>query len=288
MHFLLGAMVNFLGHVLTFRRNRSKQIMLLQMCVFMGFFIGNVYQSMLTTFMTESRVGKRFNTLKELLESDHTFKVDPTVYDYLKDIKQFEMTGKIEKIELGSSIVRDIAIYTEKKVVFLVRCDMADILMSEQGPKAVLNDYYILHEKFMKSLTSFELSDDSPYRGIFQHYSNLVFESGIKQHWKIFYENYEDTQADIKRRYFSEEKYLLKFDDLKGVFIVWIFCLVMCGIVLVFEICFHDCIKNVSCRLAKKICCTSKTKTKKKKPKKKKYQVRFVQVEPINIGESVV
>jgi hypothetical protein len=284
-HFLFGIFANFVGQAIEFRRTHKRQVLLIQMSVMMGFILGNVYQSMLTTFMTESRDGRRLNTLKELMQSDYNFHMDPILFDaFEKSNDLSEIIRNVTKMT-SMNITFNFSESSANNVVYMFRCDMVELYFNHLNlTESPVNYYYILPEKFFKSMAHFELSDDSPYQSIFQHYSDLVFESGIKQHWEDFMYKLEDNRAEIERRYYSNEEYLLKIHDLKGLFIIWLICLVACAVVFLAEVLTHKCMKHFG--KVEKLCCGgSKNEG---KVKKRRNQVHFVEIEPFEIFESSV
>jgi hypothetical protein len=106
-YFIFGVFAFYVGQALTFRRNRTKQVLLIQLCILMTFILGNTYQSMMTTFMTESRDGIRLKTLNELMKSDYSFEVDPLFYDLIKESKDFpQFELKMTKLPIHNERMR--------------------------------------------------------------------------------------------------------------------------------------------------------------------------------------
>lgn len=287
-YFIYGVFVFFIGQGLSFRGNRKKQVLLLQLCIMMTFILGNSYQSILITFMTEARNGLRLQTYNDLVKSDFNLKVDPLFYDIIKSSKDFpNFEKRVEKLSLGPEFFY-FDKWSKNNTAIVLRCDVAETfyynLNSSEGP---VDYYYMLPEKFQKSLTSFELSDDSPYTSILQHYSNLVFESGIKSHWKNFIIKLKDYRADFEQRYYTNEDYYLKISDLKPVFVVWMLCLLASTFVFLLEIFCHDFLQNLNLGIANRAYWNAIVSMGNKKPKPKKEKVRFIQVKPADYQQEI-
>jgi hypothetical protein len=288
-YFIFGVFAFYVGQALTFRQNRTKQVLLIQLCIMMTFILGNTYQSMMTTYMTESRDGIRLKTLDELMKSDYNFQVDPIFYDLIRDSKDFpQFELKMTKLPIFSEAINFLE-SAQKHIVYIAQCELADLYFENLKPnEGPADHYYMLPEKFYKSLSSFELSDDSPYQSFLQYYSDRVFESGIKLHWQSIYLKLKEFRAEIEQRYITNEEYLLKLEDLKGVFKIWFFCMLGCTLVFLLEVFTHDCLQNLTWKVAEKALYVNPKTKQKKKSKKRKMKVRFVQVHPMEIGDSMV
>ena len=70
----------------------------------------------------------------------------------------------------------------------------------------------------------------------------MIFESGIRQHWKEF-EKYDDIRGKIETNKINNEEYLINFDDLFGVFYLLGFGFICAVLTLIFEIFWHDCLR---------------------------------------------
>ena len=282
--FMFGVFANFLGQSLKFRGNQRTQVLLVQICIVMTFILGNNYQSILTTFMTESREGKRLTTIDELMKSDYFFKVDPTFHDKIKESQDFQQFEKnMEELPIYLPVA-DFSQSSKKNIVFIMRCNVAEMYFDNLGPtEGPVEHYYMLPEKFYKSLASFELADDSPHRSFLQHFSDLVFESGIRQYWKNFILRLKDNRGEIEQRFFTDEEYLLKLADLSGVFIVWSICLLVCVLVLLLEIFLHDFMLNLNWQKIKENLFCQISQNTKAKGKKQKMKVKFIQVKPASV-----
>ena len=276
-YFVYGVFANFLGQSLNFRANHKKQVLLVQLCMLMTFIFGNTYQSMLTTFMTESRNGKRLNTLDELLKSDFILEIDPIFYDLIKHSENF---SNFEQRVTEISLQKDSWNFIESSkgnIAIILRCVASDLMFDNLNTTVGPNDYYyVLPERFYKLLSNFELSDDSPYESIFQHYSNLVFESGIKQHWEHVMSKLADNRIAIERRFLEDEEYLLKIEDLQGIFVAWLISLLVCTLDFLLEVFLHKYTQKSNCWMAKK---ASSKKTEKTRLQK----IKIIQVRPGDI-----
>jgi hypothetical protein len=288
-YFIFGVFAFYVGQALTFRHNRNKQVLLIQLCILVTFILGNTYQSMMTTFMTESRDGIRLKTLDELMKSDYNFYVDPIFYDLIKDSKDFpQFESKMTKTPVFLWKINFME-SAQKNIVYIFRCDLSDAFFKnldiDAGP---INHYYMLPERFYKSLSSFELSDSSPYQSFLQYYSDRVFESGVKLHWRSVYTKLKEFRAEIEQRFMSGEEYLLKLEDLKGVFMIWLVCLLGCTLVFLLEVFARHRLQKLTWKVAGRAFYKNPKSKQKKKSKKRRMKVRFVQVQPMDIDESIV
>lgn len=226
-YFIFGVFANFLGQSIPFRNNRRIQLVLLQLCIMMTFILGNAFQSILIAFLSESRNGTRLATLNDLMKSDYKVKADPVFYDIIEASNEFpDFMKRVQKL-YKKDLSMDFHQVSLDQIALIIRCDFVEDLFYyrniSSGPVEL---FYRLPENFYKSFVRFELCDDSPYQEMFQHFSDRMFESGLKEYWKhvirIF--NSSNNRIEIESRYFVNEEYMLKMSDLKPVFFGLVFC----------------------------------------------------------------
>ena len=217
-YFMYGIIAYFLLQSIPFRNNRIIQRSLLQICIFMMFILGNAYQSLIISFISESRYGATLKTFDELMQSNYSLKVDPLFY-YMLNLTD-DNSIKIGNVRTINSFVNIINFQQEyaNNTAIVLRCDVADYIMyaGDHDTKAI-DYFYLLSDHIYSYYESFSLSKFSPHHKKLQHLSTLIFESGIRQHWKEF-EKYDDIRGKIETNKINNEEYLINFDDLFGVF----------------------------------------------------------------------
>lgn len=219
-YFVFAFVTFFLGQGVGFRDHTKVQTLLIYLMFFLTFIFGNLYQSALTSLMTESRVGDKLTTVQGMIDSNFTFHVDPMFAFMLNDStthKNFipKITKNVEKIknlnfkELSS-----------QKVGIILSCTHINNIYKTNIDGNVIDYYYRMPEKFYSYYSKFPTTAYSPYGDRLQEYSLKIHESGIKQRWNSLssFSKYEDIAAVKKREQIINEEFLLKLDDMTGAF----------------------------------------------------------------------
>ena len=280
-YFMFGIIANFMLQSIPFCNNRIIQQSLLQICIFMTFILGNAYQSLIISLISESRYGATIKTFDELMHSNYSLKVD-SLFRYLSNASG-DITMTTGKMQLIDNTINDINYQQEaaNNTALILRCDVANYLMfATEYDSHAIDYFYLIPDQIYINYESFPTSRFSPYYEKLQYFSSLIFESGIRQHWKDF-DKFIDIRGKIETNKVQNEEYLLNFDDLFGVFYLLGFGFV-CGLmILIMEIFWHDCLKHFKYPMIHGFIM---------KKKESKMKVRRIQVKPMSRldNESVV
>lgn len=259
---------------ISFRNKRIIQRSLLQICIFMIFILGNAYQTLIISLISESRYGATIKTFDELMQSNYNFKVDSLFY-YMMNSTDLEIN--LQSID---NIVNHINYQQEalNNTAIVFSCDVAEFIMySDEYDFHVVDYYYMLPDQVYSFYESFSTSKFIPYHERLQYYSSLIFESGIRQHWKEF-EKFNDNRGKIEINKMNNEENLINFDDLFGVFYLLGFGLILAAIVLLLEIFWFDFLRHLNYSMIYEFMM---------KKKEDKMKVRRIQVKPMPRIESV-
>ena len=246
-YFMFGVIANFIGQSIPFRSNRIIQVIIWQICIFMTFILGNAYQSLVISLMSESRNGTRLRSFDDLFASNFSSIVDPIFYNFMNSSGDHPWFTK--NMMPASSVFDEMnfEMLSLNNTALIMRCDGANAFFYEkrfQKLNTNVNEFfYLLPDKMHPFYEKFQVSKNCPFEKFLKHKTLQVFESGIRQYWKSILQ-YKNTNVD--ENYIINEKYLLNMEDLYGVFYILIFGLILASITLTIEIFVHDCISNIN------------------------------------------
>lgn len=236
------------------------------------FILGSAYQSLIISLISESRYGVTIKTFDELMQSNYSLEVDYLFY-YMMRVS--------DVISKNVAIVYDLNFQQKaaNNTVIILRCDATEYIMySDEYDSHAIDYLYLLSNKIYTYYESFTTSKFSPYHEKLQYFSSLIFESGIRQHWKEF-EKYQDNREMMEVNKINNEEYLINFDDLFGVFYLLGFGFIFAILTLIFEIFWHDCLKHLNYQIIREF--MMRKKEVKLKKKENKMKVRRIQVKPM-------
>lgn len=175
------------------------QTTLLQLCILMTFYMGNLYQSVITSSMTSLRDGVRMKTFSEIFESEFKVRVGPRFYRALNFSD--DLCSLIDRMEINHGQL-DYQVHSRNKKMLVARCDIFEDVMNVRVDTNLSLYYYMILDKLMQIYEKIFLAAT---------YHNYVFESGIRQHWT----------DQLKRKEVSKQvEYLLSLDDISGAFYI--------------------------------------------------------------------
>lgn len=212
----------FIGQGVEFRENRLLQKVLIQLMVMMTFILGNAYQSVLISFMMESRYGDRISTIEELIESNYTLKVDELFNITLMQTDDYMgLHPKIISIFREGDFKKLGEISANKTGVVLM-CSVIDTLFKSTDitlnvDHNTIDHFYRLPQKFYSFYKFIPTALYSPLADKLQDYSLRIFESGIKQHWTTMI-SLEDMSEVKKREAIAYEEFYFNLKDMMGAF----------------------------------------------------------------------
>lgn len=129
------------------------------------------------------------------------------------DALKVSMLLDSEVIHLNNVAENHTILAAENKVL-VMRCDMAHNLIYSNNynfnsSKPPSDSFYILPEKMLTMYENFMTARFSPFSERLEEISLQIFESGIKQHWKILLHKLTN-QFDLEVSYIVNEEYMLK------------------------------------------------------------------------------
>ena len=285
LYFMFGIVAHFLLQSIPFRNNRIIQRSLLQICIFMTFILGNAYQSLIISLISESRYGPRIKSFDELLQSNYSLKVDPLFYHLLNSTDDIPVYDK--KLSIVETFVNYVNYQQEalNQTAIVVSCDVAEYVMYSDEFNSKASDYfYLLSEQIYSYYESFPTCKFSPFHDKLQYLSELIFESGIRQYWREF-DKYDDIREKIEANKISNEEYLINFDDLFGVFYLLVFGFICATLALIFEIFWHDCLRHLNRQMILELMIKKKVENKMKVRKIEVKPMEKIEVKPMETIE---
>lgn len=272
-YFVFGVIAYFVGQSIPFKENRRMQVILLQLCIMMAFIMGNAYQSLLISSMATSREGIRYKTISEMINSGLKFKVDKLFFYAAMESTKYQSV--IDNMEIAGRVFNYEAL-AKKKYAVIARCDILKIQMAVSGELMTADHFYMLPEILMPFYDSFFLANSSPFYDRLQLYFEKIFESGIRQYWREFFEIKGNASHIREEEYVRNEKYLLTMDDLYGAFYILLVGIAFNLVIFIFEIFFSDFLKHLSYKKSIKRVMRRMTRLKRTK------RVKIIQVRPFN------
>lgn len=243
-YFIFAFGGQFLGQMLPFRKLHAKQKILLQLTTLLTFVLGNAYQSLIISYISDARYGDKIISIDEMAKANFTYRTDNIF------LSMFESTDDYPRIKSRiTGILNDFQDFNYSKmasenVAIVMSCSQADIYLNYLNPLTEYDDrpinfYYKLPDRFYTFYLNYLMTQKSLMGSRFQELVQRLFEAGIQQHWsgKL---PVEDLQARKLREYYENEEYLLNLEDLSKLFYILIAgWLVSCFCVSI-EIFLHD------------------------------------------------
>lgn len=235
---VLAAIAGFLGQGFEFTSSRWFHTLVMQLVIVTVWILGTVYQTLLISLMTESRNGTRITTVQEMMKGEYNFQTDNIFYKVIKhDYPEIE-----NRVDMNFNIyvtyLNPYEMSAANNTVFIMRCDVADAMMYSKNYKFSFGKpadfYFILPQKFMAIYNTLATGRFNPFVEKFAELSLRIFESGIKQHWKILLSESFD-RVDLELLSVLNEDFLLKMDDIKYVFLILMFGLTLAASVFATE-----------------------------------------------------
>lgn len=216
-YFVFAIAANFVGQSLVLRSNHRTLTILIQICIFMTFILGNAYQSLIISSMTSAREGNRIKTFEELFSSDFKLLVDPVFYRILDDSGDFSTVMKrMEKGE-GTPNYPGLA---AKNYALILQCKLLFYEYNGQMDAEIAEYFYVLPDRMTNIYEKIYLSVNSPFYDDLQRKYLLMFESGIRQHWEKWFEYRQTSKHRRELNFLQNEEFLLRLFDVYGVFVI--------------------------------------------------------------------
>lgn len=212
------------------------QTFLLQLFVLLNFILGNAYQSLIISSMSVADKDVSINSLDELFESDITLLVDSMFYriaqgENVNDNFFLKFT-QITKISFSLKQFHD------DGVGLVLKCKGANFLLADYENSKM---YKVLPEKLVTTIELYLISKYSPFYESFMFYVQAIFESGVRQYWESIdaVSIYNNLKVMNMKKFYEEEQYLLKIEDFKYIFVVWVFGVLSGLFAFIGETLFH-------------------------------------------------
>lgn len=175
----------FLSQGVRFHQNRLLQKILVQLMVMTTFILGNIYQSELTSYMLESRVGNKIASIDEMMSHNYTFQVDPLFMKKLNRSEAYvDLIARVSKLLVAPP--REFENLASKRVGLIVSCNHVDLLYRDANvlgfSKDAVNYYYRVPGKLFPSYLSYITAPYSVLAYRLHEYSLRIHESG-----KVFF-----------------------------------------------------------------------------------------------------
>jgi hypothetical protein len=256
MVFLVVAV--FLGQAFEFRHSRWFHLLVIQLYIFMVVILGNAYQSLLIAEVTVQRNTSRMKTVDELMNGDFNFITDKIFYHSI--LKYHPTLRERFTFTNHNHILLNYRGAAANNSVLVMRCDIAEGLMTIKSELMGVNGllaefYYILPEKLFTVYEKLMTSRFCPFTERFEEFSLRIFESGIKQYWKIMIRKIISRLTPKQHVKFVDE-HLLDLNELTFIFIILAVGLVAGLVVLLIELIVEkkrEAVKRFLKRLTKKL-----------------------------------
>lgn len=184
--------------------------MLVQICIFVTFILGNAYQSLLISYLTLSREGNRLKTFDQLLSSNLPFKADAKFRDSIilekSLVNRLERLGNVEHLE------------SVEPVTIIHSCEQLHYVLFVNDSIRLADKYYMLPDAVLKYSEKLYVSHASPLHDILQLGFDRTFETGIRQYWQKQLNLREYAVQERESALITKEEYLLTMTDICGVF----------------------------------------------------------------------
>jgi hypothetical protein len=239
--FILGIVAFFFLQGISFRNNTPVLTLLLHIFSFILAFLGNAYQSSLISLIHEPMFEPKINSIDEMTAIYHKFtteiifnalKIESELHSKIKDMK---ITSYDEFLSLNfEELAAD-------NTILIYGCDFIEAVFD--GRKALksgqIDDfYYVLPEKLFTSYETLLTGKLSKFNERLNEISLRVFESGIRQHWKVVLDA-QYLKANFMRIAEVKERSLLMIKDMVGILklcgICWLVSLIAFGLEVVWS-----------------------------------------------------
>jgi hypothetical protein len=254
-YFLFSFIAFFIGQGAEFRDHRLIQKVLIQLMIMMTFILGNAYQSVLISMMSESRYGSPIMTIQETIDNNFSFYVDPTFMPMFNSSEQYQDLGeKIKGVTQRISLLNYQEL-SDAKTGLILTCSAIDFLYSNTKIKSQMKNqaidfFYRMPERFYTFYKQFSTAPHSFHAERLQEYSLRIHESGVKEHWKTLL-SFEGMEAVKARKSNANEEYLLNLKDMAGSFYCLIIGSMISLTVFLLEIIYAEFMKYLQSKVVK-------------------------------------
>ncbi|KAL7014268.1 hypothetical protein ACKWTF_015840 [Chironomus riparius] len=266
-----GILKIFVGQGADFsRKNRFVLAVLLNIICISIIILKINYESQIASSTIDPIVGNQLKTVEDLLSSNYEVIANNAFVNVYKNTTEFiKLRSRLSKSNEPLTASKS-KILMQQRFIFIRLCNTAEFVMNQRLPKGkIVSDFfYILPEKLTSQYVRLEASYMNPFIEKFQYFMDLSFQAGLPQMWKVLaHQNYSKS----KKFQPKNEADFLKLKDLISLFLVVSSLYCISFLVLLIEIFYHDCLRNLK---VKQLFCDRKCI-------KKRQKVRFIIVKPI-------
>lgn len=206
------------------------------------FLLSTLYEGVITSSMIEPAHENRMKTLDDVLGSNYEILIDLLFESKIKNVEAFEAVKSRIKMVQQLSVEQYKAEIQNQHFVIIRNCENAyhEMNIEVTNGHPVSNFYYLLPEKILGYYIQLEASYLNPYLERLQWFMDLSFQAGLPQIWDV-YSSKGFTRSPLK----EEERQMLKLEDFHQIFILGAAGLTLAGHVLLIEIFYHGCLRNI-------------------------------------------
>lgn len=249
-YFIFSYIAYFIGQSVPFREHHKRQKVLLQLTILLTFVLGNAYQSLIISYISDAKNGERITTIDDMIAQNFSFFVDPIFQSMFKTSEDYRGL-KSQIIATTSPVLENLNFskLASENVALIFSCSLVDVMLNKLKPEEILEKkpiyfYYKVPEILYSFYLKYVTTPFSPFGSRLQELVSIIFESGIKQHLLELVPG-EDLEARMKREYYENEEYLLNLEDLSGVFYILTAGMTIAFLVLLLELFARDFLRNV-------------------------------------------
>lgn len=249
-YILFAIVAFFMGQGVKFHENRLIQKIMIQLMIMMTFILGNAYQSVLTSIMSDSRYGSQVTTIQGILNENVTLTADPMFLDMMKSSDQLQALNQKIIGSFSHLIKLNFEKLASENTGVIINRNILDLMyMDTKGtfkiPSNAIDFYYRVPEKFYSFYLRFPTIPFSMFNDRLQKFSTRIHESGVKQHWQALL-NFEESSEIRKWKFNAEEEYLLNLADMAGSFYCLVFGFAFSLAAFILEIFYGDFLRHLN------------------------------------------
>ena len=150
-YFLFSFIAHFFGQSISIRQHSNKQKFLMQLTILLTFILGNVYQSLIISFITDPQIGDKIKTIDEMAKRNFSYITTPLIKLSMIDISE-EYAAIKTRIISTEAIPTNFKELSENNVALILECSFADHILyklssSLHYDEKPINFYYKVTEK---------------------------------------------------------------------------------------------------------------------------------------------
>jgi hypothetical protein len=230
--FLSAILANLVNQSVSIGKNRLILIAMLQIFILSTYYLRNLYESDVTSVLTDRLSYQKFRTFDELLTSkeNFSFMVDDDFLFHLKNHVKFDAARIVTKFTNYSHMA-------ESNVVLVSVCSQLDAALRK--PNRASFHYFMLPEKMIPSYVQYDVGVISPYIDKWQTFMDYAFETGLTQIWERMYSDSVFGVTSREETYESSQVEPLSVRDVYKVFMILPIGLGIAFFVFLCEILYH-------------------------------------------------